>query len=39
MYKTFDKKGKLTANIAEETHWNKLCVYPTGPYKIDRKGK
>ena len=33
------KNGKLPANMAEETPWNKLCVDIIGPYKIRRKGK
>ena len=34
-YKTTSKKnGKLPAKMAEETPWNKLCVYLIGPYKI-----
>ena len=39
-YKTVNKKkyGKLTANILEETLWNKLCVDIIFPYKIRRKG-
>ena len=37
MYKTLNKKnGKLPANLAEETPWNKLCVDLIGPYKIRR---
>ena len=40
MYKTVNKKyGKLPAKLAEDTSWNKTCVYLTGPYKIIRKGK
>ena len=31
------KYGKLPAKEAEETPWNKLCVYIIGPYKIRRK--
>ena len=39
-YKTVkNKNGKLTANMAEETPWNKLCVDIIGPYKICRKQK
>ena len=33
------KNGKLPANLAEETPWNKLCVDLIGSYKIRRKGK
>ena len=31
--------GKLTAKLAEETPWNKMCVNLIGPYIIRRKGK
>ena len=31
--------GELTAKLAEETPWNKLCVDLIGPYKIRIKGK
>ena len=33
------KYGKLRDNVAEETPWNKLCVYLIDLYKICRKGK
>ena len=33
------KNGKLLANMAGKTPWNKLCVDLIGPYKICRKGK
>ena len=33
------KYGKLPAKLAEETPWNKLCVYLIGPYKIRSKRK
>ena len=39
MYKTVKKNGKLPANLAGKTLWNKICVYLIGPYKIRIKGK
>ena len=33
------KNGKLPAKLAEETSWNKLCVYIIGPYRIRINGK
>ena len=33
------KYGKLPAKLAEETPWNKPCVYLIGSYKRGRKGK
>ena len=39
-YKRSNKKyGKLTAKLAEETPWKKLCVDLIGPCKICRKWK
>ena len=38
-YKTVKKNGKLPAKLADETSWNKLCVYIIGTYNIFRKGK
>ena len=38
-YKMVLKIGKLPANLAEETPWDKLCVDLIGPYTICRKGK
>ena len=32
------KNDKLPAKLAEETAWNKLCVYLIGPNKMCRKG-
>ena len=33
------KYGKLTAKLAEEIPWNKLCVYLIGPSVIRRRNK
>ena len=33
------KHGKMTAKVAEETPWNKLCVDFIGPYKIRHRLK
>ena len=31
------KYSKISAKLAEEMPWNKICVYLIGPFKVRRK--